>query len=50
MVKCDICKKAIETTFMNKILGTYIKKEKKSFPVCSECQSKLKKEEILEKI
>ena len=48
-MKCDICGKTIETTFLNKLLGTYIKDSKgKLHPVCFECQKKFKtKEELL---
>ena len=51
-MKCEICKKNIETTFMNKILGTYIKDQKsKKRVVCFECQKKFNtKEKILENI
>lgn len=40
-VKCSICKKAIETTFLKKIIGTYVNKK----AVCSSCQ-KVYKEKI----
>ena len=48
-MKCEICSKNIETTFMGKILGTYVKDEKgKKHTICFECQKKFKgKEEIL---
>jgi len=36
MTKCSICKEKIETTFLNKLIGTYIKGK----PVCSQCQRK----------
>ena len=51
-MKCKICSKNIETTFMNKILGTYIKDDKgKKHVVCFECQKKFKdKKEILENL
>jgi len=52
-MKCEICKKNIETTFMEKILGTYIKDDKgKKHPICFECQKKLSndKTKILENI
>ena len=51
-MKCKICSKNIETTFMGKILGTYIKDDKgKKHSVCFECQKNLKtKEKILENI
>mgnify|MGYP000557215865 CR=1 FL=1 len=52
-MKCEICRKNIETTFMGKILGTYIKNEKgKKHSICFECQKKFNnnKEKILENI
>ena len=52
-MKCEICSKSIETTFMGKILGTYIKNEKgKKHSICFECQKKFNnnKEKILENI
>lgn len=36
MPKCSKCNKKIETTFLNKLVGTYVKKK----PVCPECQKK----------
>lgn len=51
-MKCEICKKKIEETFLKKIVGTVIKdkKGKKHF-ICSDCQKKHnKKEEILTKL
>lgn len=47
MVKCAICKKGIEKTFLNKIKGTYIKNKGKLYPICSQCQ-KLGKDKILD--
>jgi len=51
-MKCEICKKRIEETFLKKILGTYIKDEKgKKHAVCFECQKKFpSKEELLKQI
>jgi len=51
-MKCEICGNAIETTFLNKMLGTYVKDSKgKLHHVCFECQKKFKsKEEILKAI
>tara|TARA_Y100000034_G_scaffold100250_1_gene123477 strand:+ start:991 stop:1140 length:150 start_codon:yes stop_codon:yes gene_type:complete len=46
MVKCDICKKSVEETFLKKLKGTFIGKGKKKKVVCSECQKNLKEEEI----
>jgi hypothetical protein len=48
-MKCEICKKKIEETFLKKILGTYVKDEKaKKHAICFECQKKFpNKEELL---
>jgi len=46
-MKCSICSKKIEKTFLGKILGTYVKKK----PVCPECQKKhTTKEELVAKV
>ena len=40
-MKCEICKKAIQETFLKKIIGTYVKDTKgKRHAVCFECQQK----------
>ncbi|MBI2134658.1 hypothetical protein HYU09_01590 [Candidatus Woesearchaeota archaeon] len=52
-MKCGICSKNIETTFMNKILGTHIKDEKgKKHAICFECQKRFNndKAKILESL
>lgn len=41
-MKCDICKKEVGKVFLDKILGTYIRIDKKKHVVCSECQSRYK--------
>ena len=47
-MKCGICKKAIAMTFLNKLIGTYIKDEKgKQHAVCFECQQKFPETEDL---
>ena len=48
-MKCEICKKKIEETFLKKVLGTYVKDAKgKKHLVCPECQKKLTtKQELL---
>ena len=38
--RCTICKEKIETTFLEKIRGTFIKKK----AVCSDCQKRFGKE------
>ncbi|MBS3097074.1 hypothetical protein J4480_06600 [Candidatus Woesearchaeota archaeon] len=51
-MKCSICSKYIETTFLGKMLGTYVKDGKgKLHSICFECQKKFNsKEEILKAI
>ncbi len=51
-MKCEICKRKIEETFLKKIVGTVIKNEKgKKHYICANCQKKYnKKEEILTKL
>ena len=51
-MKCEVCGKSIDATFLGKILGTYVKDSKgKLHPVCFECQKKFdSKEEILKAI
>lgn len=42
-MKCGICGKSIGTTFLGKIIGTYVKnKDGKRVAVCFECQKKSK--------
>lgn len=52
MAKCSICNKKIETTFLNKILGTYVKNKKgKRKAICFECQKKFhNKDDLLKNI
>lgn len=51
-MKCDICKNKIEETFLEKMLGTYVKDAKgKKHLICPECQKKYKtREEILKQL
>lgn len=51
-MKCEICGSRIESTFLSKILGGYVKDSKgKKHAVCSACQKKFQsKEEILSNI
>ena len=51
-MKCGICKKNIEKTFLNKIIGTYVKdKNGKKHNVCPVCQKQLSsKKDILKKL
>lgn len=41
-MKCDLCKGEVEGNFLNKIKGTYVKKEGKLKVICRKCQSKYK--------
>lgn len=51
MTKCDVCGKKIETTFLNKLVGTVMRNNKgKKKNVCSECQKQNSKEELKEKL
>ncbi|MFT4344111.1 MAG: hypothetical protein ACMXYE_05190 [Candidatus Woesearchaeota archaeon] len=49
MAKCDICREKVGETFLNKVLGTYIRDAHgKRRLVCSDCQHKLQtREKIL---
>jgi len=51
-MKCEICKKQIQETFLKKIVGTTVKDKKgKKHSICFECQKKFKtKEKILENL
>jgi transcription elongation factor Elf1 len=50
-MKCKICGKRIEETFLKKLVGTYVKDKKgKKHTVCPECQQKYSIDEIKEKI
>jgi hypothetical protein len=51
-MKCEICKKNIEETFLKKIVGTHVKDSKgKMHAVCPDCQKKLKdKSSILQQL
>ena len=51
-MKCEICKKRLAETFLDKPVGTYVKDKKgKKHTVCSECQKKFaSKKEILEQL
>lgn len=48
---CTICNKKIEKTFLNKIIGSYVKNEKgKKKAVCPNCQRAKSIEEIKKEI
>lgn len=39
-MKCSVCGKEIETTFLGKIKGNYRKKDGKLYAVCNDCFKK----------
>ena len=52
-MKCSICSKKIEETFLKKIIGSYMKKKgsSKKYPVCNDCQKKFPtKDDLLKNI
>ena len=50
-MKCDLCGKKIEETFLKKLIGSYIKdKKKKRRAVCKFCQKKFSVAEIRNKL
>jgi hypothetical protein len=50
-MKCDVCGKKIELTFLNKRIGTTMRDaKKKKRDICNECQKKYSKEELITKL
>ena len=49
-MKCDVCKEKIETIFLEKIVGTYVRVNSKKKLVCNNCQKKYPIQEIREKL
>lgn len=49
-MKCKSCDQEIQKTFLNKIVGTYIKKDAKMVAVCDECQRAFSQEELLSRV
>lgn len=49
-MKCELCSKKIELTFMNKIVGTYYRAGKKKKAICPHCQKQYSEKEIKEKL
>jgi len=39
---CDICSSGVERTFLNKLVGGFVKVNGKKRVVCSSCQSKFR--------
>ncbi len=45
---CEICGKKLATTFMEKLIGTYVKDSKgKKHSVCFECQHKFAEKSLI---
>ncbi|MEK6839728.1 MAG: hypothetical protein AABX72_02200 [Nanoarchaeota archaeon] len=49
-MKCTVCGEKVETQFLEKIKGTYVKKSGKLKAVCPSCQQKYTQKQLLEKI
>ncbi len=50
-MKCAICGKEIETTFLNKIRGNYIHYRGKMYVICNECMKRFKtKDRVIEEL
>ncbi|HLC57456.1 MAG TPA: hypothetical protein VJH95_02710 [Candidatus Nanoarchaeia archaeon] len=50
MVKCELCKKTIDETFLGKLIGTYMMEGRRKKAVCRECQRTNSLEEIRKKL
>ncbi|MFH1133964.1 MAG: hypothetical protein V1735_05710 [Nanoarchaeota archaeon] len=38
-MKCEVCKRSIEETFLRKVMGTYVRDKKgKKHLICNACQ------------
>ena len=47
-MKCEICKNGIGTTFLKKIIGTYVRDSRgKRIAVCFECQKKFPEKSLV---
>ena len=53
-MKCELCKNAVQTTFLNKVLGTYIYtkqgKKKTKHTICPNCQKSFSLADIKKKL
>lgn len=49
-MKCELCNEKIETTFLEKIIGTYVNVNSKKRIICNNCQRKYSIQEIKEKL
>ena len=46
-MKCKLCNKEVQQTFLNKLIGSYVKDSKgKRHPVCQTCQKSKSMEDI----
>lgn len=51
MVKCAICGEKVQTTFLNKLVGTYLRNSKgKREAICQNCQKDNTAEELKAKL
>ncbi|HLC58169.1 MAG TPA: hypothetical protein VJH95_06355 [Candidatus Nanoarchaeia archaeon] len=50
MVRCELCKKTIDETFLGKLIGTYMMEGRKKKAVCRDCQKSNAPEKIREKL
>ena len=49
--KCSLCKEKVDTTFLNKPIGTWIRDKKgKKQLVCNNCQKKFSATDLKEKL
>jgi len=49
-MNCSLCGKKIETTFLNKIVGTIVKHKGKKYFICNECQKRFSSENFKEEV
>ena len=50
MVNCNICNAKMDSLFLGKIKGTYLKGKGKLYKVCSDCQKKYTINELKKKL
>ncbi len=49
-MKCASCDQEVHTTFLDKVVGTYVKKDGVSSLVCDECQRAYSHDELLARL
>ena len=46
-MKCELCKRQVQETFLKKLIGSYVKDAKgKKHLICNSCQKQLSMQEI----